>query len=153
MIGIVGAEERLEAMTISEHTSFTRFLQPLAAEYGAAVLMTGSAAGLIPDFHRRYHARTIGFVRMKTLDRLERLYDVFDGDGETTRRLKEETREQFEKGVALFCSHQYYEARLLFIEVLKKHRRDRAAKNYLYLCDTYYRQSGGGEHPVWLETY
>lgn len=153
MIGIVGAAERLEAMTISEHTSFTRFLQPLAAEYGAAVLMTGSAAGLIPDFDRRYHARTIGFVRMKTLDRLERLYDVFDGDGETTRRLKEETREQFEKGVALFCSHQYYEARLLFIEVLKKHRRDRAAKNYLYLCDTYYRQSDGGEHPVWLETY
>ena len=153
MIGIVGAAERLEAMTISEHTSFTRFLQPLAAEYGAAVLMTGSAAGLIPDFDQRYHARTIGFVRMKTLDRLERLYDVFDGDEETTRRLKEETREQFEKGVALFCSHQYYEARLLFIEVLKKHRRDKAAKNYLYLCDTYYREENGGEHPVWLETY
>lgn len=153
MIGIVGAEKRLEAMTISEHTSFTRFLQPLAAEYGAAVLMTGSAAGLIPDFWERYHARTIGFVRMKTLDRLERLYDVYDGDEETTRRLKEETREPFEKGVALFCSHQYYEARLLFIEVLKKHRRDRAAKNYLYLCDTYYREENGGEHPVWLETY
>ena len=153
MIGIVGAAERLEAMTISEHTSFTRFLQPLAAEYGAAVLMTGSAAGLIPDFDQRYHARTIGFVRMRTLDRLERLYDVFDGDEETTRRLKEETREQFEKGVALFCSHQYYEARLLFIEVLKKHRRDKAAKNYLYLCDTYYREDNGEEHPVWLETY
>ena len=153
MIGIVGAEERLEAMTISEHTSFTRFLQPLAAEYGAAVLMTGSAAGSIPDFAQRYHARTIGFVHMRTLDRLERLYDVFDGDEETTRRLKEETREQFEKGVALFCSHQYYEARLLFIEVLKKHRRDKAAKNYLYLCDTYYREENGGEHPVWLETY
>lgn len=153
MIGIVGAEKRLEAMTISEHTSFTRFLQPLAGEYGAAVLMTGSAAGLISEFDGRYHARTIGFVRMKTLDRLERLYDVYDGDEETTRRLKEETREQFEKGVALFCSHQYYEARLLFIEVLKKHRRDKAAKNYLYLCDTYYRQQNGGEHPVWLETY
>ena len=90
---------------------------------------------------------------MRTLDRLERLYDVFDGDEETTRRLKEETREPFEKGVALFCSHQYYEARLLFIEVLKKHRRDKAAKNYLYLCDTYYRQENGEEHPVWLETY
>lgn len=153
MIGIVGAERRLEAMTISEHTSFTRFLQPLAAEYGAAVLMTGSAAGSIAGFEGRYHARTIGFVHMRTLDRLERLYDVYDGDEETTRRLKEETREPFEKGVALFCSHQYYEARLLFIEVLKKHRRDKAAKNYLYLCDTYYRQDDGGEHPVWLETY
>ena len=153
MIGIVGAAERLEAMTISEHTSFTRFLQPLAAKYGAAVLMTGGAAGLIPDFGRRYHARTIGFVRMGALDRLERLYDVFDGDEETTRRLKEETREQFERGVALFCSHQYYDARLLFIEVLKKHRRDKAAKHYLYLCDTYYREEHAAEHPVWLETY
>ena len=115
--------------------------------------MTGGAAGLISDFGRRYHARTIGFVRMGALDRLERLYDVFDGDEETTRRLKEETREQFERGVALFCSHQYYDARLLFIEVLKKHRRDKAAKHYLYLCDTYYREEHAAEHPVWLETY
>ncbi|MEG0780868.1 MAG: hypothetical protein RR426_09720, partial [Oscillospiraceae bacterium] len=74
-IGIVGAEKRLEAMTISEHTSFTGFLRPLALRYGASVLITGSAAGLIPDFDSRYHARTIGFVRMRTLDTLERLYD------------------------------------------------------------------------------
>jgi|GEM_PF-6935047 len=153
MIGIVGAEQRLEAMTISEHTSFTGFLQPLAARYGAPVLMTGSAAALIPDFADRYHARTIGLVKMRTLDRLERLYDVYDGDGETTRRLKEETRETFERGVSLFCTHRYYDARLAFIEVLKKHREDRAAKNYLYLCDTYYRQEDPENRDVWIETY
>lgn len=153
MIGIVGAEERLEAVTISEHTSFTGFLRPLAVEYGAAVLMTGSAAGLIPHFEKRYHARTIGFVYMRTLERLERLYDVFDGDDETTRRLKEETRDLFERGVSLFCSHQYYDARLLFIEVLKKNRKDKAAKNYLYLCDTCYRQENGEEKDVWLAVY
>lgn len=153
MIGIVGAEERLEAMTISEHTSFTNFLRPLAVRYGASVLLTGSAAALIPDFETRYHARTIGFVEMRALDRLERLYDVYDGDDETTRQRKEETRDQFERGVALFCSHEYYDARLLFIEVLKKHRQDKAAKHYLYLCDTYYREENGGDHPVWLERY
>ena len=153
MIGIVGAEERLEAMTISEHTSFTSFLRPLAVRYGASVLITGSAAALIPDFETRYHARTIGFVQMRTLDRLERLYDVYDGDDELTRQRKEETKAQFERGVALFCSKEYYDARLLFIEVLKKHRQDQAAKHYLYLCDTYYREENGGEHPVWLESY
>ena len=153
MIGIVGAEQRLEAMTISEHTSFTGFLRPLAARYGAAVLITGTTSALIENFETRYHARTIGFVRMRTLDRLERIYDVYDGDGETTRRLKEETRENFEKGVALFCSHQYYDARLLFIEVLKKHREDKAAKNYLYLCDTYYRREDAEAQDVWIETY
>ena len=153
MIGIVGAQRRLEAMTISEHTSFTGFLRPLAAEYGASVLMTGSAAASIDDFESSYHARTIGFVYMRTLDRMERLYDVFDGDDETTRRLKEETKAQFEKGVALFCAHRYYDARLLFVEVLKKNRRDKAAQNYLYLCDTYYRQQGGEEIPVYIREY
>lgn len=153
MIGIVGAEQRLEAMTISEHTNFTSFLRPLAERYGAAILMTGSAAALIADFEDRYHARTIGFVYMRTLDKLERLYDVYDGDEETARGLKQETREIFEKGVALFCSHQYYDARLLFIEVLKKNREDKAAKNYLYLCDTYYRQENSAEQDVWIEIY
>ena len=152
MIGIVGAEERLEAMTISEHTSFTSFLRPLAAKYGASVLLTDSAARLIPDFESRYHARTIGFVYMRTLERTERLYDVYDGDEELTRKLKEETRELFEKGVTLFCSHEYYDARLLFIEVLKKNRRDKAARHYLYLCDTCYREENT-QHDVWLETY
>lgn len=153
MIGIVGADQRLEAMTISEHTSFTGFLRPLAASYGAAVLMTGSAAALIPDFAARYHARTVGFVQMRTLNRLERLFDVYDGDGETVRRLKDETKKTFEKGVALFCSHEYYDARLAFIEVLKRNREDKAAKNYLYLCDTYYRQNSGTEQNVWIESY
>jgi class 3 adenylate cyclase/HAMP domain-containing protein len=153
MIGIVGAEQRLEAMTISEHTSFTSFLRPLAAQYGAAVLVTGSAAALIPDFATRYHVRTLGFVRMRTLDRLERIYDVYDGDDEAVRSRKEETRETFEKGVALFCSHRYYDARLAFIEVLKRHREDKAAKNYLYLCDTYYREDDPEKRDVWIETY
>ena len=153
MIGIVGAERRLEAMTISEHTSFTGFLRPLAAEYGASVLMTGSAAAAVPEFEECYHARTIGFVYMHTLDHLERLYDVFDGDDETTRRLKDETREMFEKGVALFCAHRYYDARLLFVEVLKKNRQDKAAQNYLYLCDRYYQQEDGEEIPVYIREY
>ncbi|MEG1988989.1 MAG: HAMP domain-containing protein [Oscillibacter sp.] len=153
MIGIVGAAQRLEAMTVSEHTNFTSFLRPLGERFGATILMTDSAAARIPDFATRYHARTIGFVYMRTLDRLERLYDVYDGDEETTRRLKQETRATFEKGVQLFCDHQYYDARLLFIEVLKKHREDKAAKNYLYLCDTNYRRENGETQDVWIESY
>ncbi len=153
MIGIVGARERLEAVTISEHTSFSGFLQKVALEQGASILMAASAAEGIADFASRYHVRTIGFVYMKSMDRAERLYDVYDGDDDTTRRLKDETREAFEKGVALYYAREYYEARLLFIQVLKKNRYDKAAKNYLYLCDTYYRQEGGAQQEVWLEVY
>ncbi len=153
MIGIVGARERLEAVTISEHTSFSGFLQKLAREQGASILMAASAAEGIPGFTERYHVRTIGFVYRKTLDRAERLYDVYDGEDETTRRLKDETREIFEKGVALYCAREYYEARLLFIQVLKKNRYDKAARNYLYLCDSRYPQENAQAQEVWLEVY
>lgn len=153
MIGIVGANQRLEAMTISENTNFTAFLRPLARKYGAAILLSGSAAARIENFAHRYHARTLGFVYLRAQERLERLYDVYDGDDEATRRRKDETRESFEKGVALYCSRQYYDARLLFIEVLKQHRGDEAAKQYLYLCDTRYRQEVEDNAPIYMETY
>ncbi|MFI3312571.1 MAG: HAMP domain-containing protein [Eubacteriales bacterium] len=151
MIGIVGAKERLEAMTISEHSCFARFLRPLAVAQGAHILITDSAARKIPNFHTAYHSRLLGYVRMHTLETVERIYDVYDGSDESTYACKELTKATFEKGVELYCTGAFYDARLLFIEVLKQHRQDKAAQKYLYLCDQAYHEDK--EQDICIATY
>ena len=78
---------------------------------------------------------------LRANDTLERIYDVYDGDAEEDFYQKELTRPLFEQGVELFVAKKFYEARLVFVEVLKQYRRDRAAKAYLYRCDKYYKSA------------
>ncbi|MGN1349545.1 MAG: HAMP domain-containing protein [Anaerovoracaceae bacterium] len=153
MVGIVGHRERLAATTVSEHTNLSSFLQQMAPKYAARVLTTAATAERIPEFHERYNARFIGFLHVTATDRAEKLYDVFDGDTEEIRRLKRQTKDLFERGVELYCQKDYYEARLVFIQVLKQFRMDAAAREYLYRCDQYYQMEDTSGIDVYIEAY
>ena len=67
--------------------------------------------------------------------------------------LKELTKPLFEHGVELFLSKKFYEARLVFVEVLKQYRKDKAAKEYLYRCDKYYKDPEGKAVETVLERF
>ena len=69
---------------------------------------------------------------------MERIFDIFDGDTTDIRNRKRKTRMLFEKGVRLFMAREFAEARSYFIEVLKADRDDKAAREYVFLCDKYY---------------
>ncbi|MEG1459407.1 MAG: HAMP domain-containing protein [Acetivibrio sp.] len=153
MIGIVGHGQRLAAATISEQTTMSVFLKRIAPKYNAKILITASAANQIPEFEQRYETRLIGLLYTSSSNRYEKLYDVFDGDGEEDKILKKQTKDIFEKGVKLFCSKKFYEARISFIEVLKQFRKDDAAKEYLYLCDKYYQTEEVDEIACCIERY
>lgn len=153
MIGIVGHEERLAATTISEHTNLSGFLRKIAPKYGSRILTTAAVMRNIEDFDQKFNARFIGFLHVQANNSTEKLYDVFDGDQEEIRLFKKQTKELFEKGVNLFCAKEFYEARLVFIEVLKRFRQDGAAKEYLYLCDKYYQMGDTGEVRITIEEY
>lgn len=151
-LGIIGTEQRLEAVAISESTNLAQFLQKIAPKYSARILVTGSILEQIPDYAQRYHFRWIGFVYLSATGTLERVYDCYDGDGLWERNLKTETKELFERGVELYCSCAYAEARRMFIEVLKNAYRDDAAKEYLFRCD-WQIHHGTEEQSVYLEQY
>lgn len=151
MIGIVGNEKRLETTTVSEYTNLTLTLQEIAPKYYADILITSSVADEIPDFHNKFHAREIGFIYIRATRQAEKLYDIYDGNIEEDRRKKEQTKDLFEKGVSLYYRREFYEARLIFIEVLKMFRKDAAAKEYVYRCDKYYKMKQIKEEDIWLE--
>lgn len=103
--------------------------------YGAGILITGSAAKEIPDFEKLYHSRFLGFLKIRSLDMTEQIYDVFDGDEEEIRHMKMATKQTFENGVRFYSAGLYSLARSSFVEVLKQFRRDDAAREYLFRCN------------------
>ena len=139
MIGVIGHEQRMEATTISAHSDLAKELRLKGDKYGAHVLITHRVYEQIPGFEDYYHVRYLGNIYLSATNSYERVYDVYDGDSEEEFYFKQRTKELFEQGVGLFVAKKFYEARLVFVEVLKQHRKDKAAKEYLYRCDKYYK--------------
>ena len=141
-MGVVGYKNRMSVISLSSMTSLTADLQEKAAGYSARILATGSLIDKIPNFETRYNSRFLGIIHLKGSGVEERLYDVFDGDEVTVRNLKRKTKTMFERGVSLYLARNFTEARGCFIEVLKMDRSDKAARRYLFLCDTNYNLEG-----------
>lgn len=151
MIGVIGHEQRMEATAISAHADLAKTLRLRGSQYGARILVTHLVYKQIPEFEEHYHARYLGNIYLTANDTYERVYDVYDGDSEEEFDSKEQTKQLFEKGVGLFVAKKFYEARLVFVEVLKLYRKDKAAKEYLYRCDQYYKQAAGEDVETVIE--
>lgn len=136
-LGIIGQKQRMAAITVSQYRDIACWLQGIAYKYQAHILITQTAADTIPAFFETYHVRTLGFMYNTYTGYTDRIYDVYDGDSREEIDMKNTTKTLFEKGVEQFCIRNFKEARQKFIAVLKQFRRDKAAKEYLYLCDKY----------------
>ena len=121
--------------------------------YGARILITHLVYQQIADFEKQYHARYLGNIYVSASDTMERIYDVYDGDSEEEFYYKELTKSLFEQGVELFIARKFYEARLVFVEVLKQYRKDKASKEYLYRCDRFYKSEDKNEMDTIVERF
>ena len=153
MVGIVGHDRRLSEVTLSEQISMIDYLRKIAWKYKARILVTGTAVSRIQDFEERYHARILGMIHVSATNSLEKIYDVYDGDEESLREIKELTKQNFEAGVRHFMAKRFYEARRCFVEVLKVSQGDYAAREYLYLCNQYYIKEDTSEINVYIEDF
>jgi len=153
MIGVVGDGKSYSTLTISEYTGLAKYLQSITSKYYSKILITASYAELIDDFSKRFSSRLIGYAYLTKLKKLEKLYDVYDGDTLEVRNKKRKTKLMFEKGVGLFAEQKYDDARLHFVEVLKADRQDLAAKEYVYLCDKCSSNEASFSQRTYLEVW
>jgi len=123
-------------LTISECTRAAGRLQSAAGKYNAHILIGESAAAQIPDFHTKFNTRCLGRILSRDTGEAQPFYDVFDGDPIDVKNSKRRSKLFFETGVRLFEEKKYDTARSHFIEIIKSDRGDRAAKEYLYACDS-----------------
>lgn len=137
MVGIVGHGERLSVLTLSSYTGLGEFLCENAPRYYARILAAESYVSKVCDFRKRYNCRLLGTIYIRDRQCMEKVYDIYDGDEAAVRNKKRKTKMLFEKGVRLFLDGRFGESRTCFIEVLKADRDDRAAREYIFLCDKY----------------
>lgn len=152
MAGIAGYKERLCAITMSEASGIASYLQSTGRRFYASILVTSSFAEQVDVFEEQYSSRVLGYLLLSSEHRVEKIYDVFDGDEPTVKAAKRKTKRMFEKGVEAFAQAKLEEARRCFIEVLKMDRYDCAAKEYVFLCDTY-MEDGMRQAPLFLMVY
>jgi len=153
MIGMVGHDERMSVLTLSAYTGFGEFLQQIAPKYYAKILASGSYVEQIENCSARFNSRFLGYMYISSSGTAEKVYDIFDGDIASVRNQKRKTRMVFEKGVGLFLERSFAEARLYFIEVLKADRYDRAAMEYVLLCDKYSNAEEKNKAGIYIEVY
>lgn len=143
MLGIVGEEQRLEGNVISDDVNVTTALERLSDTMGSSLLVTKTYFEQLRAPERiRY--RYLGRIGVEGKDESHELYDVYEGDSDKERQLKDRTKAIFEKGIRLCQEGRFFDARETFVEVIKVNRFDKAAKLYFYLCDEYY-QKGSSE--------
>ncbi|MFP3153567.1 adenylate/guanylate cyclase domain-containing protein [Lachnospiraceae bacterium ZAX-1] len=154
-VGVVGYEKRISLSTMSVYMGLAQYLRKVAVKYYSRILVTGTYIEQIADFQTKYNVRFLGYIYIHSIQAIEKIYDVFDGDPIEVRNQKRKTRIVFEKGVRLFIEKKFEEARGYFIEVLKTDRLDRAAKEYLLLCDQNWdkKKEKDSETKVFVEEY
>ena len=153
MLGIVGAENRMAAITVSEPNNICAYLSSRADKYYSHILITATAVSMIEDFEKKYNARCIGYLYVTALGQTEKIYDVFDGDSDEDRRLKEQTKTLFEAGVNFYYTRDFDRARTCFIDILKVFRQDSAAREYLYRCNQFYNNEQVENKDIYIEVY
>lgn len=137
MIGVVGHEQRMTILTLSEAKEFAGTLREIGNKYKAKIVVTAKFMDFITDSPGKFNYRLLGYLRIREDNSMEKIYDVFDGDPVEIRNIKRKSKMVFEKGVELYSQQKLAESRQHFIEVLKMAPADKAAKHYLLSCDEY----------------
>lgn len=68
-------------------------------------------------------------------DKSVRVYEVFDGDPYSVRRVKERSVQAFTQGVYALYSQDVPQAKRIFLELVHNGPADGGARYYLYLSD------------------
>lgn len=137
MAGVAGYGRKRCVLTLSAHMGLSGFLQRVASKYSARILATADYVESVKGFAKAYNHRLLGYFYIQEMGCVQKIFDIFDGDETAVRNRKRKTRMLFEKGVSLFVKREFTQARGYFIEVLKADREDRAAGEYVFLCDRY----------------
>ncbi len=153
MVGIIGCEERFGASVVSDYLTIVESLNEFGKKYGTSILVTENSMTETEDDDLSYNYRKLGYIKYKSKEQVIALYDFFDGDDYNIMARKKQTKDIFEQGVEAYYNRDFYNARQMFIQVLKQFQEDKASKEYLRLCDKYYKIKEYQNIDIWLDLF
>jgi class 3 adenylate cyclase/response regulator of citrate/malate metabolism len=126
ILGLVGAQDRLESTVISDAVNVASRLERLTRVYGARVVVSASA--LMPSSPLRVHARCIGRQAVRGKSEAVECYELFAADPAPQQAAKAASRARFEAAAQLLTQERWSEARRGFEEILQQTPDDLAAR-------------------------
>ncbi|MBL7129006.1 MAG: response regulator [Ignavibacteria bacterium] len=133
MLGIIGDELRLDTGVVSDSVNTASRMEGLSKFYSASIIISEMTLSNI-DNPDKYNHRFLGKVQVKGKKDIVSVYEFYDGDPEEIKKLKIETKSDFEEGLNLYFKILFADAAVFFKKVVDQNPNDRAARLYLEHC-------------------
>ncbi|MBN1373125.1 MAG: hypothetical protein JW987_14395 [Anaerolineaceae bacterium] len=133
MVGMIGESLRMQGDAFSDNVNLTSRIEGLNKFYGTSMIISQDTLDQLPqpvNYRLRYLGKAVVKGRVDPLG----LYEILDGLSREVIARREETRADFEQGVALFAQGKLREAGLAFDRVLAQDPSDKTARVYLEQC-------------------
>ncbi len=130
MLGTIGEQERMDGTVISDTVNTTSRIEGLSKKFGISVAISERILIGLEDVSD-YHVRFIGKIAVKGRRVAVSIFEIFDGDPEHIRNLKDSIKGAFERGLNAYHLKKYDQALEYFKMVLKVLPDDKASLHYI----------------------
>lgn len=133
MVGMIGEDLRMQGDAFSDNVNLTARLEGLNKFYGTSMIISEDTLAQMPQ-PVTFKMRSLGKAVVKGRINALGLYDVYEGLPAEHVAMRESTRPDFERAIALYQQGKFKEAASLFERVIERDPADKAAKLYLEAC-------------------
>ena len=130
MLGTIGEEERMESTVISDAVNLAQRIERMTRLFGVSLVISEAVAAHVGK-EGKQNIRHLGRVKVKGKKVPVSLYERFDADPESVKKLKQETRALFERGQDFYFGNERSRALECFNAVLATGLNDPACHAYI----------------------
>ncbi len=130
MLGTIGNDERMDGTVISDAVNLSSRLEGLTKQFGVSLAISEATLNKISS-SGTYHSRFLCKVKVKGKQKPVAVYEIFDGDNEQVRLLKQQIKETYETGMKHYLNKEFSKAVTDFDNALKIYPEDETSKRYL----------------------
>ncbi|MCB1875577.1 MAG: hypothetical protein KDH88_06335 [Chromatiales bacterium] len=137
MLGTIGESERMEGTVISDAVNLAARLESLTKTFGVGVAISAPTlrACLDASPDNELHYRFLGSIQVKGKREAVKVFEVYDGDADEIRALKDHTLAGFNEAQEAMLKGEFDRAKAGFSAVLEHNPNDQTCRFLIAHCD------------------